>query len=1197
MYPPRSRLRSPSPRSTSPLPGRSLRLGQRDEVLRAEMSRELPLPGSLAPSLSLQPQAVASRRCFAAGPSSSLLSISGGCILQSQKCPSRVTQELRVGPRPRPLTCLAVSTCGNLMAVGESCGGGRPGQILILSSDAAEEMTTIAVGPRRIVRHICWAAKGDLLAAIVESETDQVAGGDQQLMVWHWRDGERLAASACGRGTQDLAGSPDSEAMFLLTVGPCGAKIWSLLKPQELRATSPGRARSSSVGCVTSLPLRLVGRNVPLTSGALARGNAVGGAAGRRRPPEDALVAAVWGTERSYFLATRQGGLGSGQFSELSQIAATWRQMGRKAYALAWARRVCGRERGSHGLLACALAGGVIEVLDASDMVTLFSLMPSGGGPSDAIGLSCSFDGEGLWALYSDKSLAHWASDGEKPETDWSMAPATGDLREAHALPGMRQKVISSSAGKVQLWTAMEGSMLRLEAQTEPAAPKSGDITAVAVSPWIVATGHAGGEVRLLAALHNLQLLEPMPTRHAGEVLALSFGHWKPASLRQLLLVSVSRDRSAMVFSIDLRHGAPALQSSCATLLLHLQQHSSAVQRAALLVASSLGANGKEVFRLAVCTADQQLVLREIEHGESSSTVRKSTRTQAPRAARWVGICAHYGRSVFFAACNDRRLMQLDQGGRLQQEMRLAGTSAAELAGPLRLSADGRILAVGLGGAAGVLLVDVEIGLQPLARLAAGQAEPPSGIALLPGIVTSAVACWQDGTILSWEAPSEQVEASAVRRTSIPAQTVHPRARHEAAPSQSEGSQRRAGSPRLERDTVTASGNVRGRLITAAARGPQRSSPKRGRQGPGPAATAVTGHPVSPSSSFVPPSRAGNASSSFVPPARHGSPPPSSSRSGPAAGRSPVVARVVSESVAEGELSTEDRRQTIDIQRAIKAQIGPELEVSDKQEEATEDKFQSPKQEESSRTECRNPEQYVERLMALSPSPPRWAEPITASAAGSARVLDTRQLDSTGLGKWARGSVVGAQIRSASDLHRFGQREPVISGVESSQVRAASEGAQATRGWKETGPIQRRLFHSPAANVKPLPPKPAFPPPQGAEETEKEREDTMDLTAISCSSSQPITAVPTNISLVPEPVTTCSHESKGNISLASAPASWLSLPTPSRANARNKPSETKAILEKLPRLHAQVQEQLGPQDVQEVQKLLKQVEGILREQL
>lgn len=57
-----------------------------------------------------------------------------------------------------------------------------------------------------------------------------------------------------------------------------------------------------------------------------------------------------------------------------------------------------------------------------------------------------------------------------------------------------------------------------------------------------------------------------------------------------------------------------------------------------------------------------------------------------------------------------------------------------EVVGPLHLSSDGRYLAVVLRGAGGILLCDVGGPcLQPLARLAAGQSEPCTGVTILPG--------------------------------------------------------------------------------------------------------------------------------------------------------------------------------------------------------------------------------------------------------------------------------------------------------------------------------------------------------------------------------------------------------------------------------------------------------------------------------
>eukprot|EP00438_Fugacium_kawagutii_P011207 Skav213773 [mRNA] locus=scaffold3228:76714:78438:+ [translate_table: standard] len=175
------------------------------------------MPGPLGPSASLQPQALASR-------------ISGGSLFETNL---EGHQHLKVGPRPRPLTCLANSPCGKWWAMGESCFSGRSGQVIIMSSEK-EVAASLPVGVRRTARHVCWAANGELVAAIVEFESEQVVAAEQQLMVWSWPSGERLASSSCGRGTQDVAGSPDGA--LLLTVGPSGAKLWTLMRSQERQA-------------------------------------------------------------------------------------------------------------------------------------------------------------------------------------------------------------------------------------------------------------------------------------------------------------------------------------------------------------------------------------------------------------------------------------------------------------------------------------------------------------------------------------------------------------------------------------------------------------------------------------------------------------------------------------------------------------------------------------------------------------------------------------------------------------------------------------------------------------------------------------------------------------------------------------------------------------------------------------------------
>ena len=114
--------------------------------------------------------------------------------------------------------------------------------------------------------------------------------------------------------------------------------------------------------------------------------------------------------------------------------------------------------------------------------------------------------------------------------------------------PGqLLSKVVTESESRLQLWNGLQGD-LRLEA--ECACER---LSAVAVSPWLVACGDGLGQLRLYSAAKELQELGAVPARHGGEVLGLSFGHWKPASRLPLVLASVSVDRSAMVFEIEVR--------------------------------------------------------------------------------------------------------------------------------------------------------------------------------------------------------------------------------------------------------------------------------------------------------------------------------------------------------------------------------------------------------------------------------------------------------------------------------------------------------------------------------------------------------------------------------------------------------------------------------------------------------------------
>ena len=290
----RAGRRSPSPRGCP-----------RSRYAREEHphdAHELPLPGAHAPSCTLQPQAVASRHCFAAGACGTLLSISGGSLFESS---AESHQQIQVGPRPRPLTCIAGSPCGKWLAIGESCFGGRSGQVIIISGESKEVAAVMTLGVRRSARHLCWAAQGELVAAIVEFESEHTMTAEQQLMVWSWPSGERLATSTCGRGTQDMAGAPDG-AVFL-TVGAFGAKVWTLVRSHDsIASRAAGGVKISCGGGF--LPLRLLGRSLPIgpvgpaALAACNRNLAGTASAGRRRPAEDALIAVAFGPSSSDIL-------------------------------------------------------------------------------------------------------------------------------------------------------------------------------------------------------------------------------------------------------------------------------------------------------------------------------------------------------------------------------------------------------------------------------------------------------------------------------------------------------------------------------------------------------------------------------------------------------------------------------------------------------------------------------------------------------------------------------------------------------------------------------------------------------------------------------------------------------------------------------------------------------------------------------
>lgn len=378
-----------------------------------------------------------------------------------------------------------------------------------------------------------------------------------------------------------------------------------------------------------------------------------------------------------------------------------------------------------------------------------------------------------------------------------------------------------------------------------------------------------------------------------------------------------------------------------------------------------------------------------------------------------MGAAADEQRGVFFAACSNRRLIELDRAGRRVHELRLAGGNAVELVGPVHFNSSTQLLAVVMKGAAGVLLCDTrstERGarLAPRARLTAGQLEPPSGVTILPG--EQILACWLDGTMLSWRAPEKQVRQVSRQ------------------------------SDREVRRPLASPHGLGTRLATA--RKLSGSPEPRGKgaaRGDAPRLSSVRG------------------------------------------------ARAASMAVSRGGVGWFSARseekmvetKTVAPYTARQAPTRPRFAPAQAKEPPGEP-----------RTEGL---QELRRLLASSPSPPRWAETSVvegdlAPPAGGESAAGAPS--GAPLGKWARGSLVGAQVRSASDLQRVGPREERCDGSHA-VPRCASEGAQ--RG--------RRLFCACGrCGAKPrLPPKPLFPPPTTVPAVPAE--STLDLSGMSSSSA------------------------------------------------------------------------------------------------
>jgi len=744
-----------SHRSPSPSASLRKRVGHADEDAARLVTRDCTLPAAVLPCGAVRPQILASPHAFAATLGGSVACLCGSNVVE---CHSDGTQHIYSGSRSRAFRCCALSSDGRFLAAGEA-GTGRGPLVLVFDRTRGGPPTPLR-GHHNGVGLLAWNSSASHLVSIGDADSDQ---SDHQMFLWSWPQAERLATSLCSRGITAVAFAPDANLFATVSAGT--AKRWSIVQPQDAFSLAQ-RSRG---------PPTLVGKTLATV---------------RQATEDDGFVATVWGVDSLLYAVTRRGLLGvvRGDRTAPADAAAHWEGVGQGACALVWRKTLCGvsssgsGEFGSSGVLACAFVSGTVQIFDAGSLQPLLNLSAYAGAPR-AIGLSCSLDGEALWVLYTDRSLARWQDLEDGPD---KILPAPmANLRDVRSIPatGPAQVVTATDRG-LQLWMSTPHGF-SLGSRVEPGGPGANEISAIACASSLVACGHRGGEISLLG-LPSFSALDPLPTRHRGDVLSLCFGPLSGGFQKggPILLASASRDRSAMLFRVELCFGTGTggaetdPKTSQTTLLLRLPGHSSAVQGVA--VVGGADASGAQ---LAVCTADKILMLRDLCLSPASASVRRSHQ-HLGRGMRWLGLCAHPSKSIFYTACGDRRIMQLSGLGQVQQMSRISG-SEVELIGPLRLSGDAKVLAVGLGGSEpGVMLIDTSNGMRPFSRLL-GPADPFAGVAFIGE--NRLLGCAPDGAMLLWPVRPGQDHCDRLLPDTHTAATVDVRSGNDP---------RRAGTPR-----------------------------------------------------------------------------------------------------------------------------------------------------------------------------------------------------------------------------------------------------------------------------------------------------------------------------------------------------------------------------------------------------------------
>eukprot|EP00746_Dinoflagellata_sp_MGD_P066918 gnl/MRDRNA2_/MRDRNA2_27659_c0_seq1.p1 gnl/MRDRNA2_/MRDRNA2_27659_c0~~gnl/MRDRNA2_/MRDRNA2_27659_c0_seq1.p1 ORF type:complete len:1116 (+),score=179.44 gnl/MRDRNA2_/MRDRNA2_27659_c0_seq1:66-3413(+) len=709
--------------SASPKYGRR-RAGSREP--KEGEPRDSPFGLVLPPLGAVRPQLMPAPHALVATTGGRVMCLCGGVIVESG---AGGRQAVLCGRRPKTLGCCALSPCGRYLAAGEAPRVRGP-QVLVFDRINGGLPASLS-GHQNGVQIVAWSPHGQYLVSLGDMDSGH------QIILWSWPCGERLASTLCGRVVADLAFAPDAD--IFTTVGGSILRRWTVSQPQDafMEIRSKG-------------PPELIGSSIPIEAPGLMRA--------RDRGDEGAAWCVTCGTNGSCYVAVRRGILCALRGDHMD----CWVDLGAPANSLSWAQSVCGHTS-PEGLVLVALATGALLVVDASSMQVITSVGTQ-GPDCPAVGISCAPDDKSLWVLYADCSLARWQTLSGNPNKgllapfsqlrDARSVPVSGDIEE------MEPQVITSTDRGIQLWH-LSPAGLACE-QTEDLSFVTGEVCALACSSTVAASGHRGGDIRLYH-VPSVESHGTLPARHASDVLSLCFS--PQVDDGQLLLASASRDRNVMVFRIDLEHVSGKPEHSA--LLLTIPGHSAAITHLGL----ALGVDGSEgprtglipadrTVHLAACTADKSLVVREIAMNCNGLMVRRSNQ-HLSRGKAWVGLCVDHSRPVMYAACADRRIMQLGSLGQIAQQVRL-GSAECELQAPLRLSTDGRLLAVGLTGPdMGIGLVETMPVLRTIARLV-GHAEASQGIAFLgPQTLLS---CSSDGAMLLWRSPtSEELEARGLK--------------------------------------------------------------------------------------------------------------------------------------------------------------------------------------------------------------------------------------------------------------------------------------------------------------------------------------------------------------------------------------------------------------------------------------------------